>query len=67
MDEEALFKITNVSTDTMPNGANMYKLSYRLSSHDIDNSDLDNLVVESYTMNTTNIGTIYLWLLKMMI
>lgn len=57
MDEEALFKITNVSTDTMPNGANMYKLSYRLSSNDIDNSDLANLVVESYTMNTTNIGT----------
>lgn len=55
--EEYLFKVTNVSLDTLPTGANMYKISYKLSSHDGDNTDIDALVVESYTMDTTNIGT----------
>ena len=55
--EEYLFKVTSVSLDTLPTGANMYKISYRLSSHDGDNTDIDSLVVESYTMDTTNIGT----------
>lgn len=55
--EEYLFKVTAVSLDTLPTGANMYKISYKLSSHDGDNTDIESLVVESYTMDTTNIGT----------
>lgn len=57
VNEEYLFKVTNVSLDTLPNGANIYKISYKLSSHDADKTDIDALVVESYTMDTTNIGT----------
>ena len=56
-DEEYLFKVTGVTLDTLPTGVNMYKISYRLSSHDGDNTDIESLVVGSYTMDTTNIGT----------
>ena len=56
-DEEYLFKVTNVSLDTLPTGANMYKIAYKLSSHDSDNTDIDDLVVDNFVMDTTNIGT----------
>lgn len=57
INEEYLFKVTNVSLDTLPTGSNIYKISYKLSSHDADKTDIDRLTVESYTMDTTNIGT----------
>lgn len=51
-----LFKISNVSLDTMPNGVNTYRLNYRLSTVSRD-TDIDNLVVKNFTMITNNLGT----------
>lgn len=57
IENDYLFKVKNVTLDTLPTGANIYKIEYRLSSHDSDRTDIDSLVVESYTMDTVNIGT----------
>ena len=57
MKDKAVFKITAVSLDTMPNGANMYKLSYKLSLMDADTTELDNLATDEYEMVVGNQGT----------
>ena len=58
LSEKALFRINNVSYDTLDNGANMYNLSYKLES--AEPSDMDNLqnqVADHYKMLVDNNGS----------
>ena len=50
-----IFKITNVSLDTLPDGVNTYKINYRLSSS--EETDIDKLTVKEFTMVANNLGT----------
>lgn len=54
LNKDYLFKVTNVSLDTLPNGTNTYKINYRLS---VTNSDIEKLVVQHFTMISDNVGT----------
>lgn len=53
-----LFKVTSVSPDTIENGANFYRVNYKLSTIEkymVDN--IDKQVSETYRMIISNIGT----------
>ena len=50
-----IFKITNVSLDTLPDGVNTYKINYRLSLS--EETDIDKLAVKEFTMVANNLGT----------
>lgn len=54
-DKKILFKVLEVSIDTLENGANLYKIRYKLDR--LDDIDIDNLVVEEYRMLNYNEGT----------
>lgn len=57
-DTHLVFKVSAVSPDTFENGANFWRISYRLSLADGDDNDkLDSLVVDSYIMNPGTYGT----------
>lgn len=54
--DDILFKVINVSIDTLDNGANLYKISYKLSQYD-KTDDIMKQVVDQYKMIVNNIGT----------
>ena len=57
-----LFRVNDVDKDTLNDGSNIWKLSYRLEH--IDDSHLQDLVVEDYKMLVKNVGTRYNPILK---
>lgn len=58
MDNKKLvFKVTTVSQDTFEDGANFWKIGYRLSLTDCNNNNPDDQVVDNFIMITTTIGT----------
>lgn len=53
-----LFKVTSISSDTVENGANFYKIGYRLSTIDLKSIDqIEKQVTETYRMVINNLGT----------
>lgn len=52
---ERLFSVSSVTPDTLPNGANFYKVQYEFSTKTI--SELDTLTVENYNFIMDNVGT----------
>lgn len=54
---KVIFKVTEVSDDTLEDGANIYKISYRSSTNTYD--DIHHHVIDNYTMIVSNIGTKY--------
>ena len=57
-----LFRINDVQQDTLYNGSNYYKISYKLEHSDI--SMMDPLINEEYKFIVSNIGTNYTPILK---
>lgn len=53
--KEYIFKITNVSLDTLPDGVNTYKINYRLSVS--EETGIDHIVAKEFTMVANNLGT----------
>lgn len=54
-DQKLLFRVLAVTTDTLENGANFYRLQYKLDR--LDDSDIVKLVDGEYRMIINNIGT----------
>lgn len=57
VNKQYLFKVTNVNMDTLENGSNLYKLSYKLDQTDYTEDKLNIQVAEEFTMIINNIGT----------
>lgn len=55
IEEDYMFRIIDASPDTLENGANMYKITFKLESEKDHETDLN--VKESFEMVTNNIGT----------
>ena len=57
--ENILFKVIEVQTDTLDDGANFYKISYKADQVGAERIDalLDNNINKTYKMLTTTIGT----------
>lgn len=55
IDQVMIFKVTNVTIDTLENGANFYKINYSYERDDIDN--LNAQVAAKYRMILDNVGT----------
>ena len=57
--ENILFKVIEVQTDTLDDGANFYKISYKVDQVGAERIDalLDNNINKTYKMLTTTIGT----------
>lgn len=53
-----LFKVINVNVDTLPNGANYYRIGFEYDKLDYA-SDLDKQVVNRFKMIVNNVGTEY--------
>ena len=56
-DSTWLFRVNDVDKDTLDDGSNIWKLSYRLE-HD-DNSKIVDLVTDNYNLIVNNVGTRY--------
>lgn len=56
-DVRMIFKVISVSMDTFQDGANFWKIGYRLSLADADNDRLEDQVVDNYIMITNTVGT----------
>ena len=56
-DSEWLFRVNDVDKDTLDDGSNIWKLSYRLEHN--DSSRLLDLVVDNYNLLVNNVGTRY--------
>lgn len=54
-DNERLFSVTSVTPDTLPNGANFYRIQYDFSTKTI--SELNSLTVENFNFIFDNVGT----------
>lgn len=54
--ETLLFKVTDVTKDTLDTGANFYKIQYKLDQTDFDIIEKDH-IVETYRMIVNNVGT----------
>lgn len=54
-EKSILFKVLNVSFDTLENGSNFYKLQYKLDSQDARN--IENDIKDTYNMLINNVGT----------
>lgn len=54
-DNERLFSVTAVTPDTLPNGANYYRIQYEFSTKTI--SELNSLTVETFNFIFDNVGT----------
>lgn len=61
-DSEWLFRVNDVDKDTLDDGSNIWKLSYRLEH--IDNSKILDLVVDNYNLIVNNVGTRYNTVIK---
>lgn len=55
--ERMVFRVTAVENDTLEDGTNFYKISYKSSTSDID--QLEKQVSDKYEFVSTNIGTQY--------
>lgn len=65
LQDRIFFKVLSVSLDTLPNGNNMYRITYRASStSDSSFEDMENLVVDEFTMQLSNLGTNEIYLVK---
>lgn len=61
----ALFRVTNVSIDTLENGNNMYKITYQLESdEEYRYQEVRTRIVNTYHMIIDNIGTDYNIIMK---
>ena len=56
-DKKIIFKVTSVSQDTFEDGANFWRIGYKLTATSADNYDLEGQVVDNFIMITTTIGT----------
>lgn len=55
-EKKILFRINQISPDTLENGANLYKVGYKLESTDgLDNIEMN--LNDEYTMLVNNVGT----------
>ena len=54
-EETAMFRVIDVTPDTLENGANIYKIQYKLESSRLD--DIMEDVADTYNMVVNNIGT----------
>ena len=52
-----IFKVKSVNMDTFENGANFWKIEYRLSIANADDTTLESQVVDTYVMNIKTVGT----------
>ena len=52
-----IFKVKTVTMDTFENGANFWKIEYRLSIADAADDRLESQVVNTYVMNIKTVGT----------
>ena len=57
LDKDLLFKVISVTPDTLPNGANFYKLEYILDQHSYAEGSIEDKVVRSMTMMVEHLGT----------
>lgn len=57
LDKDLLFKVISVTPDTLPNGANFYKLEYLLDQHSYAEGSIEDKVVRSMTMMVEHLGT----------
>ena len=55
LSKQIVFRVTHVEPDTLDNGSNIYKLSYRSSTSTVEN--LLKQVIEEYTFIIDNVGT----------
>lgn len=62
VDNRFVFKIIDVTTDTLENGQNFYQMEFKLSY--LDESVLDKMVVAEYTMLIDNVGTSFKSILR---
>ena len=56
-DSHMIFKVTSVTMDTFEDGANFWRIDYKLSLADADHDRLESQVVDTYVMNTPSFGT----------
>ena len=56
-DSHMVFKVMSVSMDTFEDGANFWRIDYKLSLADADPDRLEDLVVDTFVMNVSNFGT----------
>lgn len=61
-DSTWLFRVNQVDKDTLDDGANIWKISYKLEH--TDNSNIINLIADDYTMVIDYVGTEYNPILK---
>lgn len=54
-EETAMFRVIDVTPDTLENGANIYKIQYKLESSKMD--DIMEDIADTYNMVVNNIGT----------
>lgn len=52
-----LFKVTNVSVNTVENGSNFYKIDYKLDA--LDNKEIEKQCEDEFEMIVKNVGTQY--------
>lgn len=58
-----LFKVTSVTSDTIENGVNFYKINYKMDQ--IDSTQILDQIVDEYTMIINNVGTNFKAILKL--
>ena len=56
LDKEILFRVTEITPDTLENGANFYRIRYKLDQYD---KDIEKQVEDSFKMVVNNVGTEY--------
>jgi len=56
-EKKLLFQVLSSSFDTIDNGANLYKITYKLSTVNDDVDKIEKQIVEEYNMVTNNLGT----------
>lgn len=56
-DSHMVFKVMSVSMDTFEDGANFWRIDYKLSLADADPDRLEDLVIDTFVMNVSNFGT----------
>lgn len=57
--EDLLFRVIDVTPDTLENGANIYKIQYKLESSRIDSIIEEENIEDRYNMVVNNLGTGY--------
>lgn len=61
-DKKLLFKVTNVSVNTIENGSNFYKINYKLDQ--VDSDKIEAQVNDTFEMIVTNVGTQFKTIIK---